>query len=74
MIDASVVKPGDCVAHTPRYQKYTTTLRVADGHAFLNFTRPDMYREEQAGLAWEMCVTWLDSQMRSGVSLISSLT
>ena len=47
---------------------------AAAGHAFLNFTRPDMYREEQAGLAWEMCVTWLDSQMRSGVSLSSSET
>ncbi|MDA7771476.1 hypothetical protein N8946_01855 [Pseudomonadales bacterium] len=59
---------------TPSHQKYTTTLRVAAGHAFLNYTRPRMYREEQAGLAWEMCVTWLDSQMRSGVSLSSSWT
>ena len=69
-----MVKPGDCVAHTPSHQKYTTSLRVAAGLAFLNYTRPHMYREEQARLAWEMCVTWLDSQMRSGVSLISSLT
>ncbi|MDB3988560.1 hypothetical protein N9435_02440 [Pseudomonadales bacterium] len=59
---------------TSSHQKYTTTLRVAAGHAFLNYTRPHMYREEQAGLAWEMCVTWLDSQMRSGVSLSSSWT
>jgi hypothetical protein len=50
------------------------TLRVAAGYAFLNVTRLGMYREEQAGLAREMRVTWLDSQMRSDVSLNSLRT
>lgn len=37
------------------------------GHAFLNYTRPEVYRKEQAGLAWEFCVAWLESHMRSGI-------
>lgn len=29
------------------------------GHAFLNFTRPAVYREDQAKEAWKACVDWL---------------
>ena len=28
-------------------------------HAFLNFTRPEVFREEQAKDAWSKCVAWL---------------
>ncbi|MBT6583498.1 MAG: hypothetical protein HON77_04255 [Gammaproteobacteria bacterium] len=37
------------------------------GHAFLNFTRPSMYREEQAKSAWNLCIDWLRAEMRSSV-------
>jgi len=37
------------------------------GHAFLNFTRPSMYREEQAKSAWNLCVNWLREEMRRDV-------
>lgn len=33
------------------------------GHAFLNFVRPHMYREEQAGKAWALCTTWLRDKL-----------
>ena len=33
------------------------------GHAFLNFTRPAVYREEQAKEAWKACVDWLDQHL-----------
>ncbi len=33
------------------------------GHAFLNFTRPHMFREQQAALAWQRCVDWLEAQL-----------
>jgi carboxymethylenebutenolidase len=30
------------------------------GHAFLNFTRPAVFREAQAQEAWATCLAWLD--------------
>jgi carboxymethylenebutenolidase len=33
------------------------------GHAFLNFTRPAVYREDQAKEAWKECVDWLDQYL-----------
>lgn len=30
------------------------------GHAFLNFTRPEVFREAQAKEAWATCLAWLD--------------
>ncbi len=30
------------------------------GHAFLNFTRPAVFREAQAKEAWAKCLAWLD--------------
>ncbi len=30
------------------------------GHAFLNFTRPAVFRETQAQAAWATCLAWLD--------------
>jgi carboxymethylenebutenolidase len=36
------------------------------GHAFLNFTRPAVFREEQAVLAWTLCLEWLREEMRGG--------
>lgn len=29
------------------------------GHAFLNFTRPAVFRETQANVAWAKCLSWL---------------
>lgn len=29
------------------------------GHAFLNFTRPGVFREAQAKTAWAKCLSWL---------------
>ena len=37
------------------------------GHAFLNFTRPEMYREQQAKSAWDLCTNWLGKEMSTGV-------
>ncbi|MFT7244213.1 MAG: carboxymethylenebutenolidase [Candidatus Azotimanducaceae bacterium] len=37
------------------------------GHAFLNFTRPNVYREKKAKLAWDSCIAWLDSEMRGSI-------
>jgi len=50
MIDARLTSLG--VTH--RFESYAVA-----GHAFLNFTRPDMYREEQAKEAWSLCLSWL---------------
>jgi len=36
------------------------------GHAFLNFTRPEMYREQQAASAWNLCTSWLSQRMAIG--------
>lgn len=33
------------------------------GHAFLNFTRPAVYREKQAKEAWKACVDWLNQHL-----------
>jgi len=30
------------------------------GHAFLNFTRPTVFREAQSKEAWAKCLAWLD--------------
>ncbi len=30
------------------------------GHAFLNFTRPEVFREATAKEAWSRCVAWLE--------------
>jgi carboxymethylenebutenolidase len=30
------------------------------GHAFLNFTRPAVFREVQANEAWSRCLAWLE--------------
>lgn len=35
------------------------------GHAFLNFTRPAVFREAQAEDAWAKCVAWLDRCLRA---------
>lgn len=35
------------------------------GHAFLNFTRPAVFREAQAKEAWEKCIDWLNRYLCS---------
>ena len=36
------------------------TSYAGAGHAFLNFTRPAVFREAQAKDAWAKCLAWLD--------------
>lgn len=36
---------------------------VGAGHAFLNFTRPAVFRETQAQAAWAECLAWLDQYL-----------
>ncbi len=61
--------PADRVIIEQRLQSAGVEFRLDSyqgaGHAFLNFTRPEVYREKQAELAWDSCVTWLQSEMRT---------
>ena len=45
---------------TYRFESY-----AGAGHAFLNFTRPEVYRKQQAAKAWDLCLSWLKQEMTS---------
>jgi carboxymethylenebutenolidase len=67
--DDSNPSPSDRKEIEKRLQTHEVIYRFESykgaGHAFLNFTRPEVYRERQAELAWSLCLSWLKLEMRS---------
>ncbi len=44
-------------------KRHTFHTYAGAGHAFLNFTRPAVFRPEQAKDAWDLCLRWLDQHL-----------
>lgn len=68
--DDSNPSPSDRVKIEQRLQAVGVAFRFESfaqaGHAFLNFLRPETYRKRQAEQAWDLCLSWLLTELRSG--------